>query len=148
MFSVSFSSWWSVAVPSGNGTWLFRGYLSLSSCQTKGCKVFRKNPLLWKQLFMHGSVHNAMCTNFYPDLRFTFPGSGIFEALSSLELNKMVPLCSRVCAQHPWSKSVCFHIAPAGFAPGHYLKMILCLFWKTPEVVRPVLICASHSAVL
>lgn len=108
--------------------WMFRG--CLSSCQPKGCKVFQKKPLLWKQLLMHGSLHDVMCTNLYPNLRFTAPYYGMFEALSSLELNKMVPLWNRVYVQQSRSKSVCFHITPAVFAPEPYLKMFPCPFWN------------------
>lgn len=108
--------------------WIIRGCLSLSSCQTKGCKMFQKTPLPWNQLFPHDSVQGAMCTVFFPDLRFTVPCYSMLETLSSLELNKMVSLWNRPCARWPGYKSVCFHNTPAGLAPGCYLEIFLVVF--------------------
>lgn len=64
-----------------------RGCLSLLFCQTKTCKVFQKT---WNQLFPHDSVQDAMCTIFFPDIRFAVPYYSMLETLSSLELNKIV----------------------------------------------------------
>lgn len=66
---------------------------------------------------------------FFPDLRFTVPYY-MLETLPCLELNKMVSLWNRPCAQCSWYKSVCFHNTPAGLAPGCYLAMLPCCLWN------------------